>query len=77
LRDLDAAELIHAGPTAQTIERLGARARRAHIPPRTLAQRYVEEGLRMDEIDEWSELNEQEAAEAHGAWQTGQAALQQ
>jgi hypothetical protein len=31
----------------------------------------------MDEIDEWSELNEQEAAEAHGAWQTGQAALQQ
>jgi hypothetical protein len=32
-----------------TIQRLGARARRAHLPPRTLAQRYVEEGLRMDE----------------------------
>lgn len=32
-----------------TIERLGVRARRAHMPPRTLAQRYVEEGLRMDE----------------------------
>jgi len=32
-----------------TIRRLGARARRAHLPPRTLAQRYVEEGLRMDE----------------------------
>ncbi len=32
-----------------TIERLGSRARRAHLPPRTLAQRYVEEGLRMDE----------------------------
>lgn len=32
-----------------TISRLGARARRAHLPPRTLAQRYVEEGLRMDE----------------------------
>lgn len=32
-----------------TIERLGARARRVHLPPRTLAQRYVEEGLRMDE----------------------------
>jgi uncharacterized protein (DUF433 family) len=32
-----------------TIARLGARARRVHLPPRTLAQRYVEEGLRMDE----------------------------
>jgi hypothetical protein len=32
-----------------TIERLGSRAQRVHIPPRTLAQRYVEEGLRMDE----------------------------
>ena len=32
-----------------TIDRLGARARRVHLPPRTLAQRYVEEGLRMDE----------------------------
>jgi uncharacterized protein (DUF433 family) len=127
---------------AQTVERLGTRARRAHMPPRTLAQRYVEEGLRMDEhplvrfadgpagrrarlvgsgldvweavatvrdndsdlvaaaaylevplgliqaavayygqhqaeIDEWIELNEQEAAEAHHAWQAGQAALRQ
>jgi uncharacterized protein (DUF433 family) len=34
---------------AQTVDRLGARARRVHMPPRTLAQRYVEEGLRMDE----------------------------
>jgi hypothetical protein len=25
------------------------RARRVHLPPRSLAQRYVEEGLRMDE----------------------------
>jgi uncharacterized protein (DUF433 family) len=32
-----------------TITRLGARARRIHLPPWTLAQRYVEEGLRMDE----------------------------
>jgi uncharacterized protein (DUF433 family) len=32
-----------------TIKRLGVRARRVHLPPRTLAQRYVEEGLRMDE----------------------------
>jgi uncharacterized protein (DUF433 family) len=123
-----------------TIRRLGARARRAHLPPRTLAQRYVEEGLRMDEhplvrfadgpagrrarllgtgtdvweviatvrdnggdlaeaasylemplgmvqaavayygaypdeIDQWIELNEQEAAEAHAAFAAGQAAV--
>jgi hypothetical protein len=32
-----------------TIERLGARAQHLHTPLRTLAQRYVEEGLRMDE----------------------------
>jgi len=32
-----------------TLERLGNRARRVQLPPRTLAQRYVEEGLRMDE----------------------------
>lgn len=33
----------------QTIDRLADRAGRAHLPSRTLAQRYVEEGLRMDE----------------------------
>jgi uncharacterized protein (DUF433 family) len=32
-----------------TVQRLGARARHRRIAPRTLAQRYVEEGLRMDE----------------------------
>lgn len=32
-----------------TLERLGGRARRARVAPRTLAQRYVEEGLRRDE----------------------------
>jgi uncharacterized protein (DUF433 family) len=32
-----------------TIERLNARARLRRVPPRTLAQQYVEEGLRMDE----------------------------
>ncbi len=32
-----------------TLQQLGARARRVHLPPRTLAQRYVEEGLRTDE----------------------------
>lgn len=34
---------------SDTLERLGIRARGRHMPPRTLAQRYVEEGLRMDE----------------------------
>jgi uncharacterized protein (DUF433 family) len=34
---------------SDTVERLGIRARRQRMPPRTLAQRYVEEGLRMDE----------------------------
>jgi hypothetical protein len=126
--------------TETTIRRLGSRAQRVHLPPRTLAQRYVEEGLRMDEhplvrfaegpagrrarligtgkdvweviavvrdhdgdvaeaaayleiplglaqaavayygayrdeIDQWIELNEQEAAEAQAAWTAGQAAL--
>lgn len=32
-----------------TLQRLRSRARRVHTPSRTLAQRYVEEGLRMDE----------------------------
>ncbi|MGH3281299.1 MAG: hypothetical protein ACRDNW_19490 [Trebonia sp.] len=32
-----------------TIARLGRHAQRAHTAPRTLAQRYIEEGLRMDE----------------------------
>jgi uncharacterized protein (DUF433 family) len=124
-----------------TIKRLGIRARRVHMPPRTLAQRYVEEGLRMDEhplvrfadgpagrrarlvgtgkdvweviatvrdnngdlgetahylhmplglvqaavayygaytdeIDQWIDSNEREAAEAHAAWGAGQAAIQ-
>src|SRR3954463_10093492 len=35
--------------TDAALERLGERARRAGTRPRTLAQRYVEEGLRMDE----------------------------
>lgn len=32
-----------------TLVRLNRHAHRAHLAPRTLAQRYVEEGLRMDE----------------------------
>jgi hypothetical protein len=31
-----------------TIARLGRHAQRLHLAPRILAQRYVEEGLRMD-----------------------------
>ena len=123
-----------------TIARLGRHAQRMHLAPRTLAQRYVEEGLRMDEhplirfadgpagrrarvvgtgkdvweviaavrdndgdaaetaryleiplglvqaavtyygayrdeIDQWIEINELQAAEAHAAWTAGQAAV--
>jgi hypothetical protein len=125
-----------------TIARLGRHAQRVHLAPRTLAQRYVEEGLRMDEhplirfaegpagrrarlmgtgkdvweviatvrdnggdiaeaarylemplglvqgavtyygaytdeIDQWVEVNAQEAAEAHAAWAAGKNAVQQ
>ena len=124
-----------------TIARLGKHAQRVHLAPRTLAQRYVEEGLRMDEhplvrfadgpagrarlvgtgkdvweviaavrdndgdaaetarylelslglvqaaisyygayrdeIDQWIESNEQEAAEAYAAWSAGQDAVRQ
>ena len=124
-----------------TIARLGRHAQRVHLAPRTLAQRYVEEGLRMDEhplirfaegpagrrarligtgkdvweviatardndgdiaetaryleiplglvqaavtyygaytdeIDQWIEASEQEAAEAHAAWTAGKTAVQ-
>ena len=127
--------------TDATVRRLGARARQMRLPPRTLAQRYVEEGLRMDEhplvrfaegpagrrarllgtgkdvweviatvrdnggdvaeaaryleiplglvqaavsyygvyreeVDQWIDLNEQEAAEAHTAYAAGRAAVQ-
>jgi uncharacterized protein (DUF433 family) len=34
---------------ATTVARLGEHANRRHVAPRTLAQRYVEEGLRMDD----------------------------
>jgi hypothetical protein len=33
-------------------------------------------GAYPDEIDQWVDLNEQEAAEAHAAWIAGQAASQ-
>lgn len=33
----------------EAVERLRARAESAQVPPRTLAQRYIEEGLRADE----------------------------
>jgi hypothetical protein len=34
-------------------------------------------GAHQDEIDDWIELNEQEAVAAHGLWRAGQAALKQ
>jgi hypothetical protein len=34
-------------------------------------------GQHQAEIDEWIEVNQQEAAEAHDAWHAGQAALKQ
>lgn len=34
-------------------------------------------GAYRDEIDQWIEANEQEAAEAHAAWGAGQAAVKQ
>jgi len=34
-------------------------------------------GAYRDEIDQWIEANEQEAAEAHAAWTAGQAAVKQ
>jgi uncharacterized protein (DUF433 family) len=34
---------------SDTLDRLTARAQRIQVAPRTLAQRFVEEGLRMDE----------------------------
>jgi hypothetical protein len=33
-------------------------------------------GAYTDEIDQWIDSNEQEAAEAHAAWSAGQAAIQ-
>lgn len=44
-----AAQPISIRLPAQTVDRLADRADRSHMPSRTLAQRYVEEGLRMDE----------------------------
>lgn len=126
--------------TDATMKRLSTRATRSHLPPRTLAQRYIEEGLRQDEhpavhfvdgpagrraalvgtgldvweviavvrdndsdvaagakymerpvhlvqtavnyyaayrdeIDEWIEANEREAAEGYAAWLAGQQVL--
>ena len=33
-------------------------------------------GAYSDEVDQWIDLNEQDAAGAHAAWTTGQAAVQ-
>lgn len=52
-------------------------ARYLEIPLGLVQAAVTYYGAYKEEIDEWIELNEQEAAEAHAAWAAGQAALQQ
>ena len=52
-------------------------ARYLEIPPGLVQAAITYYGAYKEEIDEWIELNEREAAEAHAAWAAGQAALQQ
>ena len=51
-------------------------ARYLEIPLGLVQAAVTYYGAYKEEIDEWIELNEQEAAEAHAAWAAGQAALQ-
>ena len=52
-------------------------ARYLEIPLGLVQAAITYYGAYKEEIDEWIELNEREAAEAHAAWTAGQAALQQ
>jgi len=52
-------------------------ARYLEIPLGLVQAAVTYYGTYREEIDEWIELNEQEATEAHAAWVAGQAALQQ
>ena len=52
-------------------------ARYLEIPLGLVQAAITYYGAYKEEIDEWIELNEREAAEAHAAWAAGQAALQQ
>jgi uncharacterized protein (DUF433 family) len=56
---------------------LAAAAAYLEIPLGLIQAAVAYYGQHQAEIDEWIGLNEQEAAEAHQAWQAGQAALSQ
>jgi uncharacterized protein (DUF433 family) len=51
-------------------------ARYLEIPLGLVQAAITYYGAYREEIDEWIELNVQEAAEAHAAWAAGQAAVQ-
>jgi hypothetical protein len=50
-------------------------ARYLEIPLGLVQAAVAYYGAYTDEIDQWIALNEQEAAEAHAAWNAGQAAV--
>jgi len=50
-------------------------ARYLEIPLGFVQAAIIYYGSYTDEIDQWIENNEQQAAEAHGAWTAGQAAV--
>jgi len=52
-------------------------ARYLQIPLGLVQAAITYYGAYRDEIDEWIDLNEQEAAEARAAWAAGQAAIGQ
>jgi uncharacterized protein (DUF433 family) len=52
-------------------------ARYLEIPLGLVQAAVTYYGAYRDEIDQWIEVNEQEAAEAHAAWAAGQAAVKQ
>jgi uncharacterized protein (DUF433 family) len=55
---------------------LGAAADYLAMPLGLIQAAVAYYGAYTDEIDEWIEENEREAAEAHAAWSAGQAAIQ-
>jgi hypothetical protein len=55
---------------------LGEAAHYLHLPLGLVQAAVNYYGAYTDEIDQWIEANEQEAAEAHAAWTAGQAAIQ-
>ena len=55
---------------------LAETARYLEIPLGLVQAAVTYYGAYQDEIDEWVQLNAQEAAEAYAAWNAGQAAIQ-